>query len=151
MKAIIIYPFLIASLIACSHSIQSDSQVIERQLDTLTTDESVRKVLYKWHKDSLGCLEIRSIKDGVFLSEYFNLKGSTIERVIEILGQPTKIDKDFDWVDNEEYKEWNCTVFSYFCWSACKQGERPALATGWVNIAIDNLTGRVIEIRTAIS
>src|SRR5690606_6462129 len=122
MKQIIVCSSLFVLLFACSHAIQSEDQVFKRHVDIFTADELVIDVVYKWYMDSLGCLDLRDIKDCVFLAELFNLKGSTVERVLDVLGQPTKIEEDFDWVDNEEYRKWNCTVFSYFCWSACKDG-----------------------------
>ena len=136
-------------LINCSQDVQGTSQTVEKRIEALTTNESIRKVLFKWHKDSLGCLDLRDIKDGVFLAEQFDLQGNTKERVIEILGEPTEVQLKAEWVDGVDYDD--CTVFLYYCWSACKAGERPTLATGWVFVVIDNISKKVVEIRTGIS
>lgn len=149
MKVIVIELLAILLLISCNQDIQTNSQTLEREIDTLTTIDSVKSILFKWHKDSLGCLDLRDIKDGLFLAEYFNLKGTAKERVIEVLGEPTEVQQKAEWVEGVEHE--NCTVLIYYCWSACKDGERPTLAVGWVFIAIDNISKKVIEIRTGIS
>lgn len=156
MLTIISLLFVIGFVLNCSvqstnrsQDIQANSQTLERNLGALTNNDTIRPILFNWRKDSVGCLMLRDVRDGVTLAEYFALKGQSKERAIEVLGNPTEIRQQTEWVEDIKYED--CTVLVYYCWSSCQDTNKLPFAQGWVYVIINNHNLKVIRVRTAVS
>ena len=150
MKEIMIAALLLL-ITSCTSNIQNDSLKADHIVDTTNVADSVKRILSNWRQDSIGCLRLRNIDDGILLVQAFNLDTASREDVIRVLGRPNDEEINDEWVDGITYED--CLILTYYCWSACvditrKDMIRPMM---WMVVAITTNTNRVVHVRTAMT
>lgn len=137
---------LLLSVFLCtSCKPQEDTTQSQRQgvkaSDTLTT-----KALERWHTDSLGCLNLRTWKDGNILIEKFGLQHSSKDSVVTVLGKPSHVHEG-TYVSNAS-EEIQVVEYSYFFHTQC-DGDS-LLPESWTTLVLSLETNKVIDISGGI-
>ena len=117
----------------------------------ISVEDSTFKKLELWRKDSLACLKLRNSELAYELSIELNLKKSTKENIISLLGQPfsfahTKTLSVYD-EEKDSNKLVDGEILQYIVDCICLEGKYPNLKGSYIlfEIFINKETGEVVN------